>query len=169
MKKGNVKIVANIAPIATLIATPFSIAQATEIKNIEAQKQINVIESLSVKQNSKQKLQVKEILSTNNSWDGTKLPSYPISNPLVRVLHIIVPPHAVLPEHHHDVMSYGYIIRGELTIQRTDNGQEITLHAGDAVAETVSTKHIGENRGNEPTELVVFYPSIEGMPLSVPG
>ena len=114
------------------------------------------------------KVQSIELLSTSQSWDGAHLPAYPKGKPLVKILKVILPPHAVLPQHHHDIMSYGYIIKGELTLVRASDGKEVTLHAGDAVAETVKTVHYGENRGNEPTELIVFYPTKEGQSLSEP-
>lgn len=159
-------IIANVAPVATIVAAPFNIASAAETTNIEqVSPAVNTVKVQSGKKDEKE-VEVKEILSTSQSWDGAQLPSYPTANPFVRVLHIVIPAHAVLPEHHHDVMSYGYVVRGELTIIRTSDGKEITLHAGEAVAETVGTQHKGENRGDEPTELVVFYPSVKGQELS---
>ncbi len=159
-------IIANVASVVAIAAAPFNIVSAAENSTIE---QVNPVENKVKIQSSKKdenEVEVKEILTTSQSWDGAELPSYPSAKPLVRVLHIVIPPHAVLPEHHHDVMSYGYVLRGELTIIRTSDGKEITLHAGEAVAETVGTQHKGENRGDEPTELVVFYPSVDGQELS---
>jgi quercetin dioxygenase-like cupin family protein len=108
-----------------------------------------------------------EIFKTSQSWDGVELPDYPEGKPEVRAIKVTLPPHCSLPKHHHDIMSYGIIIKGQLTIVRESDGKEVTLHQGEAVAETVGTVHHGENRGDETTELYVFYASKSGMPLSV--
>jgi len=64
-------------------------------------------------------------------------------------------------------MSYGIIQHGDLTLIKRENGQEKTIHTGEALCETVSTIHCGENRGDDPVELTVFYASTPGTPLSV--
>ena len=68
--------------------------------------------------------------------------------------------------HHHNVMNYGVLVQGELTIVCQD-GNEKTVHAGEAVVEMVGTIHHGENRGTEPAILYMFYVSQKGTPLSV--
>ncbi len=112
-------------------------------------------------------IQKVELVSTSQSWDGVDLPDYPEGKPQLRVLKVVLPPHSSLAKHHHDVMSYGYVISGQLTLVRDSDGKETTVHAGEALVETVGTVHHGENRGNEPTELVVFYISKDGQPISV--
>ncbi len=108
-----------------------------------------------------------ELLKTSQSWDGAELPDYLDGKPELRVLKVKLPPHSSLPKHHHDVMSYGVVNKGQLTIVRESDGKETTIHEGEAVVETVGTVHHGENRGNVTTEIVVFYLSKEGMPISV--
>ena len=108
-----------------------------------------------------------ELLKTSQSWDGVSLPDYLKGKPQLRVLRVTVPPHSALPKHHHDVMSYGVVNKGELTLVRESDGKETTVHPGEAVVETVGTVHHGENRGDETAEVVVFYLSKEGLPLSV--
>ncbi len=108
-----------------------------------------------------------ELLKTSQSWDGAELPNYPEGKPELRVLKVTLPPHSKLPKHHHDIMSYGVVNKGQLTLVRESDGKEKTVGAGEAVVETVGTVHHGENRGDVPTEVVVFYISKEGTPLSV--
>ena len=108
-----------------------------------------------------------ELLKTSQSWDGAELPDYLEGKPELRVLKVVIPPHTSLPKHHHDVMSYGVVNKGQLTLVRESDGKEKTVHQGEAVVETVGTVHHGENRGDEVVEVVVFYLSKEGMPLSV--
>lgn len=112
-------------------------------------------------------IQKMELLCTSQSWDGVELPDYPDGKPQLRVLKVVLPPHSSLPKHHHDVMSYGIVNSGQLTLIRDSDGMEKTVHKGEAVVETVGTVHHGENRGDEPTEVVVFYISKDGEPLSV--
>ncbi len=113
------------------------------------------------------KAQSIELLKTSQSWDGADLPDYLEGKPELRVLKVTLPPHSSLPKHHHDIMSYGIICKGQLTLVRESDGKEKTVKQGEAVVETVGTVHHGENRGDEPTELYVFYLSKEGTPLSV--
>jgi quercetin dioxygenase-like cupin family protein len=58
----------------------------------------------------------------------------------------------------------GYILSGELTIQKKD-GTKQHFVAGQAITETVNSVHRGI-AGEEPTVLIVFYPGTPGMPLS---
>lgn len=67
---------------------------------------------------------------------------------------------------YHPVMNHGILVQGELTIVSLD-GKEIVFHEGEAVVEMVNTIHHGENRGNKPVILYMFYLSQEGLPLSV--
>ncbi len=108
-----------------------------------------------------------ELLKTSQSWDEAELPNYPEGKPELRVIKVTLPPHSKLPKHHHDIMSYGVVNKGQLTLVRESDGKEKTVKAGEAVVETVGTVHHGENRGDVPTEVVVFYISKEGTPLSV--
>ncbi len=113
------------------------------------------------------KVQSVELLKTSQSWDGAELPDYLVGKPELRVLKVILPPHRSLPKHHHGVMSYGVVTKGQLTLVRESDGKEKTVKQGEAVVETVGTVHHGENRGDEPAEVYVFYLSQEGTPLSV--
>ena len=113
------------------------------------------------------KVQSVELLKTSQSWDGAELPDYLVGEPELRVLKVILPPHRSLPKHHHDVMSYGVVTKGQLTLVRESDQKEKTVKQGEAVVETVGTVHHGENRGDEPAEVYVFYLSQKGTPLSV--
>ncbi len=121
----------------------------------------------SAKADESAKVESVELLKTSQSWDGAELPNYPEGKPELRVLKVTLPPHSKLPKHHHDIMSYGVVNKGQLTLVRESDGKEKTVTAGEAVVETVGTVHHGENRGDVPTEVVVFYISKEGTPLSV--
>lgn len=108
-----------------------------------------------------------ELLKTSQSWDGAELPDYPEGKPELRAIKVTLPPRSALPKHHHDIMSYGVVSKGQLTLVRESDGKEKTVRQGEAVVETVGTVHHGENRSDEPTEIFVFYVSKAGIPLSV--
>ena len=68
--------------------------------------------------------------------------------------------------HHHDVLNFGVLTQGELTIVAQD-GTEKVVHEGEAIVEMVGTVHHGENRGPKPAVLYMFYLSQKDMPLSI--
>lgn len=101
------------------------------------------------------------------SWDGAPLPAYPVSRPQISVVHYVVPPHARLSMHSHPVINAGMVLCGELTVVAAD-GAERTFRAGEGVVEMVGRRHYGENRGDEPVELVMCYAGAGALPLSEP-
>ena len=108
------------------------------------------------------------ILRTDEAWNGEKLPDYLIGKPEIVINKVLIPPKTNLPWHHHDLMSYAYVIRGEFYIVLKNEAKEKHFKAGDVLCETVGSIHRGENRSDAECELVVFYPSKKDMPLSVP-
>jgi quercetin dioxygenase-like cupin family protein len=68
--------------------------------------------------------------------------------------------------HFHPVMNFGILVQGDLTII-SEAGKEYVVHEGEPVVEMVGTVHHGENRGDKPVVLYMFYLSQEGMDLSV--
>jgi quercetin dioxygenase-like cupin family protein len=111
-------------------------------------------------------IQVQQILQTTQSWDGANYQSYPTGQPQLTVLRITVPPNTALHWHHHPVISVGYVLSGELTLEKKATGERAIVHAGQALAETVQTTHRGFTT-NEPVELVVFYAGQTGLPITI--
>lgn len=112
------------------------------------------------------KVESEQLLETSQSWDGATLPDYPEGKPQLKTVKYTFPAHSILGQHHHLIMSYGVVERGSLTLVRKD-GTERTFNKGEAFVETVGTSHHGENRGDEPVEVTVFYITKPGIPLSV--
>ena len=80
---------------------------------------------------------VEQLLQSTKSWDGTVYKGYPTGQPQVTVLRIKIPPHTSLHWHSHPVISVGYIISGQLTVektgdQRTHNGPRWRGSAGNS-------------------------------------
>jgi len=107
-----------------------------------------------------------ELIRTSQSWDGVELPDYPQGRPELVAVKYEIPAGQKLSWHHHPVMNHGILVQGELTIVTLD-GKEKVVHEGEAVVEMVGTIHHGENRGEKPVVLYMFYLSGKDMPLSV--
>ena len=107
-----------------------------------------------------------ELIRTSQSWDGVELPDYLQGRPELVAVKYEFPAGQKLGWHHHPVMNYGILVQGELTIIGQD-GKEKVVHEGEAVVEMVNTIHHGENRGDKPVILYMFYLSQEDLPLAV--
>lgn len=115
---------------------------------------------------SVQSVQVKTLLKTTKSWNGTPLPAYNSENPEITALSITIPPNTKLPVHRHPVINAGILLRGELTVI-SEAGDTLQMKAGDVIAEMVNQWHHGENNGSEPAEILVFYSGNVDMPITV--
>jgi quercetin dioxygenase-like cupin family protein len=109
---------------------------------------------------------VEKLASTNSSWDGTRLPSYPAGIPEIAVLRFIIPPNFELPIHKHPVINAGVLLKGSLTVI-TEDKEVLHLKAGDSIVETVGKWHHGKNEGDTAAEIIVFYAGIENTPITI--
>lgn len=116
--------------------------------------------------NPVQQVSSEELIRTSKSWDGVELPDYFQGRPELVAVKYVFPAGKKLGWHHHPVMNYGILVQGELTIIGQD-GKEKVVHEGEAVVEMVNTIHHGENRGNKPVILYMFYLSQKGQQLAV--
>jgi quercetin dioxygenase-like cupin family protein len=66
--------------------------------------------------------------------------------------------------HSHPLPNAGYILSGELTIEKEDETKQHFV-AGQAITETVNSVHRGIT-GAEPTVLIVLCPGTPGLPIS---
>lgn len=106
------------------------------------------------------------LAKTTTSWDGNTLPAYPEGQPEVTILKVIIPAGEKLSLHKHPVINAGIMLKGELTIHK-ENGDTFHINEGDAIVEVVETWHYGQNDGDTPAEIVVFYVGIEGDPITI--
>ena len=109
-------------------------------------------------------IQTEILIQSTSSWDGTPYVSYPAGRPQITILKITIAPHSTMEWHSHPLPNAGYVLSGELTIEREDGTKEHFV-AGQAVTETVNSVHRGIT-GAERTVLIVFYPGTPGLPLS---
>ena len=107
---------------------------------------------------------IEKILDTETAWDGSSYGSYPDGQPELSVLKITIPPNTALPWHTHPIPNAGYVVSGELTVERKD-GERKVVKQGEVLPETVDSVHRGIS-GNRPVTLIVFYAGVRGLPLS---
>lgn len=107
-----------------------------------------------------------ELLRTSQSWDGARIPDFPRENAEIVSMRYEFPPGQKLGWHHHDVINFGVVQQGELTIIDI-HGNVKVAHAGEALVEMVGTIHHGENNGPETVVLTMFYVIPKGEAISV--
>ncbi|MBK0382326.1 cupin domain-containing protein [Pedobacter sp. SD-b] len=112
------------------------------------------------------KIEVTKLAESTKSWNGDQLPAYPKGKPQITILKIVIPPHKKLDLHKHLVINAGVLLKGVLTVV-DDKGDVLELKAGDSIVELVNTYHYGENKGDEPAEIIVFYAGVVGTPITV--
>lgn len=112
------------------------------------------------------KVKTTELLRTSQSWDGAQIPNFPHDDAEIVAMRYEFAPGEKLGWHHHDVINFGIVRQGELTIIDIDGNVKV-VHEGEAIVEMVGTIHHGENNGSETVILYMFYVAQKGTPLSV--
>jgi quercetin dioxygenase-like cupin family protein len=111
------------------------------------------------------KVQMETLLRSGTSWDGTPYTAYPQGAPELTVLKITIPPHSSLPWHTHPMPNAAYVLSGQITVEKKENGEKKVLTVGQVLPEMVDALHRGTT-GDLPVVLIVFYAGIKEMPLS---
>jgi len=112
------------------------------------------------------RISVDSLIKTSQSWDSTELPSYPEGKPEITILRITIPPRTKLPLHKHPVINAGVLLKGSLTVT-TEENEVLHLRSGDSIVEVVDKWHYGENKNNNPAEIIVFYAGVKGKPITM--
>lgn len=84
------------------------------------------------------------LLKTQKSWDGALYEKYPDGQPEITVLKISVPPNKALDWHKHPVINAAYVEKGEIQVERRDNGEAQTFRKGQIVPEMLNVPHRGK-------------------------
>lgn len=111
-------------------------------------------------------IKVETLIQTTQSWNGSPLPDYTSEHPQMTALRITIPAHTKLPVHRHPVINAGILLRGHLTVI-SEAGDTLQMKAGDPIVEMVNQWHHGENNGDEPAEIVVFYSGNVDVPVTI--
>lgn len=110
-------------------------------------------------------VQSETLLRSSQSWDGVAYKAYPKGVPELTVLKITIPANTALPWHTHPMPNAGYVLSGELTVEKKSTGEKKVLTVGQSLPEMVNDLHRGYT-GDVPAELIMFYAGTKGMPLS---
>lgn len=113
------------------------------------------------------KIESVTLLKTTKSWDGTLYSAYPSGQPEISVLKISVPPNKALDWHKHPVINAAYIEKGEIQIERKEDGKTQWVKQGQVLPEMVNIAHRGRT-GDKGATLIVFYSGSPDIPLSEP-
>lgn len=108
-----------------------------------------------------------KLAETSTAWDGSPLPQYPHTTPVISIYKYTFPPHTVTNPHYHKIINCGVVLSGTVTIVNTD-GSYHDFHAGEALVETDGEIHHGENRGDTEATVIMFYAGDASTPLSIP-
>lgn len=95
------------------------------------------------------------LMQTSETWDGEPI-HYPEGEAEVTAVHITIPAGEETGWHYHPFPSFAYLIEGSLIVNLED-GSTKRLEQGDTLAEVTNTIHNGENPGEIPAKLIVFY------------
>ncbi len=108
-----------------------------------------------------------KLVETSTAWDGSPLPAYPIGTPVVSIYKYVFPPHTITNPHFHKIINCGVVLSGTLTIVSAD-GRSHDFKAGEPLVETDGEIHHGENRGDVPAVVIMFYAGDGKTQLSIP-
>ena len=151
----------------TILSLTFICEIALSFNVAEAQVQVREQAHSVMTDSLKQEVKVERLIETSNAWDGSSLPAYPQTQPVITINKYTFPPHSVTNLHFHKIINCGVILSGTLTVVSED-GTSKSFHAGDPIVETVGTIHHGENRGDEDVVVLMFYAGDGITPLSFP-
>ncbi|HCN47560.1 MAG TPA: cupin [Chryseobacterium sp.] len=107
------------------------------------------------------------LLKATKSWDGNTYASYPGGQPEITVLKIAIPPNSALDWHKHAVINAAYIEKGEIQIEKKEDGKTQWVKKGQVLPEVVNTTHRGKT-GDQGATLIVFYSGTTDLPITEP-
>ena len=123
-----------------------------------------VLAGCAISADNKQPIKAETLLRTTSSWDQVPYKNYPQGQPELTIVKYTLPAHTTMAWHTHPMPNAGYVVSGELLVERKDDGKQIRISAGQTLAEMVDTSHRGVT-GDSPVEIIVFYAGTPGMPL----
>lgn len=105
------------------------------------------------------------LLQETETWVGQPI-EYPEGSPQVSLVEIEIAPGEITGWHYHPMPSVGYLLQGTLEVTARESGDVIQFQKGEAVAEMVGDVHRGQNVGDEPVRLLVFYAGSDELELT---
>jgi quercetin dioxygenase-like cupin family protein len=81
---------------------------------------LSALSSAAAAEDLQHPVQTETLIQTTSAWDGTPYKAYPTGQPQITVLKITIPAHTALKWHSHPMPNAGYILSGDLTIEKKD-------------------------------------------------
>lgn len=106
------------------------------------------------------------LLTTENSWEGTAYNKYPNGAPEITILKVSIKPDKTLEWHSHPCISAIYMTKGNITLTIKKTGMHHTFSAGESFADTVNIEHKGKS-GNSGAEMLVFFACTKNTALTI--
>jgi quercetin dioxygenase-like cupin family protein len=122
--------------------------------------------SYSQEKNLQKKISFEILNKGSMSWDNTLLPEYPVGQPEITIIRVVIPPNTSIALHKHAMISFGYVVKGSLNVNSIDN-KTLILNAGDTIVELVEKWHNAKTAKNSEVELIVFYLGPSPHPMAV--
>jgi quercetin dioxygenase-like cupin family protein len=98
---------------------------------------------------------VTSIFSSSATASGQPV-VFPQNNAQVRASIYEIPSDAVLPEHRHAYLRYGYVLAGALRVTYTETGASQVYRPGDFIIEAIGQWHKAATVGPESVKLLVI-------------
>ena len=111
-------------------------------------------------------VKVTQIKKATTASNGQALQYLKTDKPEVTVLMVEIPPGGETGWHIHPVPVYAYMLFGAITVE-LEGTEKYDFKEGDAIFETMNTRHNGKNTGTVPAKLLVFYTGEQGSPNTV--
>ncbi len=93
------------------------------------------------------------ILDSDQTVIGQDI-QYPSGSPQITSKIVTIPVGAETGPHIHEYPMFGYIMKGEVTVDYGEQGIK-TFVKGDSIVEAINYTHNGKNNGSEPVEILV--------------
>jgi quercetin dioxygenase-like cupin family protein len=98
---------------------------------------------------------VTSIFSSSATASGQPV-VFPQNNAQVRASIYEIPSGAMLPEHRHAYLRYGYVLAGTLRVTYTETGASQVYRPGDFIIEAIGQWHKAATVGSESVNLLVI-------------
>ncbi len=120
----------------------------------------------------------KVVLDTERTWNGDAIRYLETRCPEVELVLVTIHPGEATGVHLHPVNNYAYVVKGTVSLEsgRVDAGgrfihdaryKAAEFTAGQGFAELVDVWHNGKNNGTEDVQILVWYTSEQGLPVTV--
>lgn len=110
-------------------------------------------------------IRVTPLMKTSTTSTGQPIVYPKTDNPQVTTVLVEIPPGKETGWHIHKLPCFAYILSGTITVE-IEGGKVMTYTAGQAIAETLNTRHNGKNNGTEPVKIIMTVMGEKDVPIA---